>query len=165
MAPNPFIVIVPGASQNPAHYGYLSHLLLLAGYPVFSATLPSVGAKERVTAEDDATYVREKMLLPVLDVEERNVVMIMHSYSSVPGSAAAKGLAPADRKAEGKKTSVLGQVYLASILRKGGDGIDVKGAFGGQFPPHIRAEVSVPSYDLSNHKLIRAARIEPSPLR
>jgi len=170
MAPKPFIVIVPGASQSPALYGYLSHLLLLAGYPVFSATLPSVGAREKVTAEDDVAYVREKMLLPVLDVEERDVIMLMHSYSSVPGSAAAKGLAPADRKAEGKKTSVLGQIYLAALLPKGGDGVDVKGAFGGQFPPHIRPEVSTPQVFISSlpgkqAEFIFLAGTEPSPLR
>ena len=141
MAPKPFIVIVPGGSQNPAHYGYLSHLLFQAGYPVFTALLPSIGATGDVTAEDDANYIRDKMLLPVLDLEERDVVMLLHSYSGVPGSAAAKGLGPAERKAQGKKTAVLGQVYLAALLAKGGDGNSIKSGFGGEFPPHIRADV------------------------
>lgn len=142
----PFIVIVPGASQSAAHYGYLSHLFFQAGYPVFSATLPSVGVTGNVSAEDDAKYVRDNMLIPVLDVEERDAIMLMHSYSSVPGSAAAKGLSPSERKAEGKMTAVIGQIYLSSLLTKGGDGVDVKGAFGGQFPPHVRPEVSTPAF-------------------
>jgi hypothetical protein len=70
-ATRPFIVIVPGASQNPAHYGYLSHLLHLAGYPVFSALLPSIGATGKVTVEDDAAYIRDRMLIPILDHEEQ----------------------------------------------------------------------------------------------
>lgn len=140
----PFIVIVPGASQNPAHYGYLSHLLQLAGYPVYSALLPSVGAAGHVTVEDDTTYIRNNMLLPVLDHEEHDVIMLMHSYSSVPGSAAAAGLGKSERAKQGKKTGVIGQIYLASILTKGGDGKDIVGAFGGHYPPHIRPDVRNP---------------------
>ena len=137
----PFIVIVPGASQNPAHYGYLSHLLQLAGYPVFSALLPSVGAAAKVSVDDDTAYVRDKMLLPILDHEQHDVIILMHSYSSVPGSAAAHGLSKAERAASGKKTGVIGQIYLAALLPKGGDGKDIVGAFGGHYPPHIRPDV------------------------
>jgi hypothetical protein len=82
------------------------------------------------------------MLLPILDYEEHDVILFMHSYSSVPGSAAAKGLSKLERTAQGKKTGVVGQIYLSSILAKGGDGSDIQSAFGGQFPPHIRADVS-----------------------
>jgi hypothetical protein len=115
----PFFVIVPGASQNPAHYGYLSHLLFRAGYPVFSALLPSVGVADKVSVADDAEYVRNKMILPVLDHEERDVVLVMHSYSSAPGSAAATGLGREEREKQGKKTAVVGQIYLAALLPRG----------------------------------------------
>ena len=138
----PFIVIAPGASQNPAHYGYLSHLLLLAGYPVFTALLPSIGSADEVSVQDDAQYIRDKMILPVLDHEERDVVLLMHSYSSAPGSAAASGLGRGERKAQAKNTAVIGQIYLAALLPKGGDGKDIVGTFGGSYPPHIRPEVS-----------------------
>jgi hypothetical protein len=138
----PFIVIVPGASQNPAHYGHLTHLLQLAGYPVLSALLPSAGAAGNVTVEDDAAYIRDKMLLPILDHEGHDVIMLLHSYSSVPGSAAANGLSNVERATEAKKTSVLGQIDLAAILAKVGDGTDILGTFGGHYPPHIKADVS-----------------------
>ena len=126
-------------------YGYLFHLLQLAGYPTFSSTLPSVGAASKVTAEDDMNYVRDKMLIPVLDREGRDVILFTHSYSGIPGSAASKGLSKAERQAQGKTTGVLGQIFLASIMLKGGDGEDVLGAFGGQYPPHIRPEVRMPT--------------------
>jgi hypothetical protein len=115
----PFIVIVPGASQNPAHYACFTHLLLQAGYPVFSAVLPSVGAVNNVTVADDAKYIREKMLLPILDIEERDVILFMHSYSSAPGCAAAMGLGKGDRLKDEKETAVLGQICLAALLAKG----------------------------------------------
>ena len=76
--------------------------------------------------------------------------MLMHSYSSVPGSAAAAGLGKSERAKQGKKTGVIGQIYLASILTKGGDGKDIVGAFGGHYPPHIRPDVgtSFPSFTI-----------------
>lgn len=146
MAENrPFIVIVPGASQNPTHYGYFAHLLQLAGYPTFSALLPSVGATEKVTVEDDAKYIRDRMIIPVLDYEEHDVIVLFHSYSSLPGSAAIEGLSKPERTAAGKKTGVIAQIHLATLLVKGGDGTDILGAFGGGYPPHIRPEVSSPN--------------------
>ena len=143
MTSKPFFVIIPGASQNPTHYGYLAHLLQCAGYPTFSSTLPSLGATAKVTAEDDAQYVREKMLIPVLDHEEHDVIILTHSYSSIPGSAGVEGLSKPERTAAGKKTGVLGQIHLATLLTKGGDGKDIVAAFGGHYPPHIRPDVSV----------------------
>ena len=145
MAPlsHPILVLVPGASQSPSHYAYLLHLLQSKGYGTLSALLPSTGSNAPpVTAQDDTDYVRSRMLLPVLDVEEHNVILITHSYSGMPGSAAAKGLGKADRVAQKKKTSILGQIFLSALIPKGGDGKDVTAMFGGQMPPHIVVDVS-----------------------
>lgn len=137
----PFFVIIPGASQSPSHYAYLSHLLNLAGYPTFSAILPSLGATTEVTAQDDTDYIRNRMLLPILDHSKRDIIMIMHSYSGMPGSAAAAGLSKTERAAEGKTTSVIGQIFITAMLIKGGDGIDILGALGGQYPEAISPDV------------------------
>jgi len=79
----------------------LLHLLQSHGYPTLSALLPSTGTGENVTAQDDADYIRKRMLLPVLDTEKHDVIMAMHSYSGMPGSAAAAGLGKAERSAQG----------------------------------------------------------------
>jgi hypothetical protein len=81
------------------------------------------------------------MLFPVLDTEKHDVIMVMHSYSGMPGSAAATGLGKAERAAQGKSTSVLGQIFISSILPRGGDGKDVVATFGGQLPPHLSVDV------------------------
>ncbi|KAL3464870.1 Alpha/Beta hydrolase protein [Aspergillus heterothallicus] len=133
----PAFVLVPGASQNPAHYAYLLHLLQTAGYGALTGLLPSIGAQGDVTATDDADYVRNKLLLPLLDVGTQDVILISHSYSGMPASAAARGLGPADRAAQGKTTAVLGQIFIATILPRGGDGLSVIDNFGGQLPPHM----------------------------
>ena len=137
----PVFVIVPGAAQTPSHYAHLSHLLMCQGYGTLSALLPTVGTSAPVTAEEDAEFIRSRMLLPVLDIEKHDVIMISHSYSGMPASAAARGLGKADRSMEGKTTSVLGQIFIASILPRGGDGKDVVVTFGGQLPPHIKVVV------------------------
>ncbi|TGO49072.1 hypothetical protein BOTNAR_0445g00020 [Botryotinia narcissicola] len=113
----PVFVLVPGASQSPAHYGLLMHLLLTRGHPVYSAILPSTGPgnAKNVTAQVDA--------------------------DGIPGSAAAYGLGKKDREAAGKKTSVLGQIYIAALLVKGGDGGNIVDALGGSLPPHITPDV------------------------
>lgn len=143
MAPSskPVFVLVQGATNTPSQYAYLQHLLLSQGYGALSALLPTVGATSPVTAEDDAEYIRSRMLLPLLDMEGRDVIMISHSYGGMPASAAARGLGKADRAAEGKTTSVLGQICIATILPRGGDGKDVFATFGGQLPPHIQVDV------------------------
>ncbi|KAL9003541.1 MAG: hypothetical protein Q9188_003599 [Gyalolechia gomerana] len=136
----PVLVIVPGAAVTPAHYGYLQHLLC-QGYSALSALLPTVGTSEPVTLEDDTEYIRSRMLFPVLDIEKHDVIIVSFSYSGLPASAAARGLGKAGSLAEGKTTSVLGQISVASILARGGDGNDVVGTFGGQLPPHIRVDI------------------------
>ncbi|KUJ16441.1 uncharacterized protein LY89DRAFT_782694 [Mollisia scopiformis] len=136
----PVFVIVPGGSQNPGHYGYLFHLLQSHGYPTLSALLPSTGTGENVSVQDDVDYVLKRMLLPILDTEKHDVILVTHSYSGLPGSAAAMGLSKADRAAKGKSTSILGQISIAAIITPGGDGKDVVDTFGGQLPPHLSTD-------------------------
>lgn len=81
------------------------------------------------------------MLLPLLDVQGHDVIIFSHSYGGLPASAAARGLSKKERAAEGKATAVIGQIFLASILPRGGDGQDVFAIFGGRLQPFIRAEV------------------------
>ena len=141
LSSKPVFVLVQGATNTPSHYAYLQHLLLSQGYGILSALLPTVGATSPVTAQDDAEYVRSRMILPILDIEEHDVILISHSYGGMPASAAARGLGKADRAAEGKTTSVLGQIFIVTILPRGGDGKDVFATFGGQLPPHIQVDV------------------------
>ncbi|KAL9031422.1 MAG: hypothetical protein Q9180_006807, partial [Flavoplaca navasiana] len=142
MAPyqKPVFVIVPGGAQTPSHYAYLQLLLLSQGYGVLSALLPTIGTGAKVTIEDDTEYIRSRMLLPILNIEKHNIIIISHSYSGIPASAAAQGLSKADRAADGKETSVIGQIFIAAILARGGDGKDIVATFGGQLPPHIQVD-------------------------
>jgi hypothetical protein len=86
-------------------------------------------------------FIRDRMILPILELEERDVILVMHSYGGVPGSAAALGLGKKERTAQGKKAGVIGQIFYAAMLQKGGDGVDLFTAGGGSFPPFLRADV------------------------
>lgn len=138
---HPFFIILPGGSQNPTHYGYLAYLLQSAGYPTFSSLLPSIGNSGKVTTQDDTDFIRDRMILPILELEERDVVLVMHSYSGVPGSAAALGLGKKERIAQGKKAGIIGQIFYAAMLQKGGDGSDLFTAGGGSFPAFLVPDV------------------------
>ena len=140
-SPHPIIVLVPGAAQSPSHYAYLLHLLHHKGYGTLTALLPSTGSNALITAQDDTDYIRSRMLLPVLDVEKHDVIMITHSYSGMPGTAAARDLGKTKRAQQGKTTSVLGQIFISALIPKGGDGKDITAMFGGQMPPHIVVDV------------------------
>lgn len=86
----PVFVIAPCAVFTPAHYGYVSNLLVQAGYGVVCSMLPRSGTvnSAKVNLENDMTYVRDSLVLPLLDDEERNVIVIGHSYSGIPVGAA-----------------------------------------------------------------------------
>lgn len=133
-------LILPGGSQNPTHYGYLAHLLQSAGYPTSSALFPSVGNPAKIGVQEDMAFFRDRLILPYLD-EGHDVILLMHSYSGVPGSAAARGLGKKERAAQGKKGGVIGQIFYAAMLQKGGDGTDLFNAGGGGFPPFLKPDV------------------------
>lgn len=87
-------------------------------------------------------YIRDRLLLPILEHKHRDIILIMHSYSGVPGSAAALGLGKAKRVAEGKSNGIIGQIYFTALLHKGGEGVDIFTAGGGAFAPFVRPDVS-----------------------
>ena len=88
--------------------------------------------------------MRDRMILPILDQRGFDVVLLMHSSSSVPGSAAAKGLSKPERLSQGKSTGVIGQIFVAAML--GREGQTIMDLLGGKLPPHIVLDVSVISY-------------------
>lgn len=97
----PTILLIPGAWHIPAHFAALREHLEKFSYPTRSEKLPSVGASDQSnhTAQTDAEFIRNQLLLPMLD-EGKRVVVVMHSYAGVPGGAAACGLSEEERQKE-----------------------------------------------------------------
>ena len=133
----PGLVLVPGAWHSPVHYTELVGLLSGAGYRVASQRLPSCNSAnpDAQSATGDADAIRDNLILPQLDLG-KEVVMIMHSYGGSPGSAAAKGLSLADRRAAGKPGGIIGLIVICGFLANTGQSL--KGILpGGVFDPWV----------------------------
>lgn len=110
------------------------------GYPTLSLNLPSIDSQEpkKIEAATDVVFIREKMLLPLLE-DGKDVVLVMHSYGGLPGGAAAKGLSKSERESQGLAGGVIGLVFLAAFLAREGDSL--VSALGGRLDPWITLKV------------------------
>lgn len=120
MAPKTSFIIVPGSFATVPLYDSLVAVLREQGHDARAINLPSANDGSVLpppTGEDDAKHIR-KEITANLDSETgpSDVVVLLHSYSGVPGSSALEGLSRADRSAEGKTTAVVGVLYLASFV-------------------------------------------------
>ena len=138
---NPVFILVHGSLFTPSHYALLQHLLMESGYGVLSSLLPSSGVLDgaRGTLDDDAAYIRNRLVRPMLGNEARDVILLCHSAGALPGSAAVSGLSKPER---GARPGVLGQIFIAPLLARGGDGSTMLGTAGGQLPERLRPDVS-----------------------
>ncbi|PYH49851.1 alpha/beta fold hydrolase [Aspergillus saccharolyticus JOP 1030-1] len=143
----PVIVIVPGAFGTPQGFEKLFPDLSQAGYTTHPGAYPSCNPSDpaTVSAAQDIAFLRDNVLLPLLDQEGKDIVILAHSYGGVVGGGAARGLAKGTRSAEGKSTGVLGLIYVAGNITLEGESLFI--AVGGAYPPFIK--VDTPSQGLA----------------
>lgn len=124
--PKTSFVIVPGSFATVPLYDGLVNVLRKQGHDARAIDLPSANDGSRFPAptnEDDAKHIRKEVTSNLdSETDPSNVVVLLHSYSGVPGSSAMKGLSKADRSAVGKSTAVIGILYLASFVLPLGQG-------------------------------------------
>ncbi|KAM5447722.1 hypothetical protein MaudCBS49596_005741 [Microsporum audouinii] len=142
----PTIALVPGSWHTPAHYQDFLAEFEKAGYPTACLQLPGVGssAPKDETVASNAAFVREKLLLPLLD-DGKNVVLIMHSFGGCIGSIAAAGL---NKKERGSSGGIVGLIYIAAFLGK--EGASLLAAMGGKFDDFIKADDATGQLDIIN---------------
>lgn len=120
MAPKTSFIIVPGSFATVPLYDSLVAALRDQGHEARAMNLPSANDGSVLpapTGEDDARHIRTEVTSNLdSEADPSDVVVLLHSYSGVPGSSALKGLGRADRSAEGKATAVIGVLYLASFV-------------------------------------------------
>ncbi|KAL1967164.1 hypothetical protein VTN77DRAFT_3455 [Rasamsonia byssochlamydoides] len=110
----PTLVFLPGAWHTPECFEKVMAQLKALGYPTTTTQLPSVGGKVSTTMTDDAAHIN-KFLSQLVD-DGKDVVLIMHSYSGIPGTESVKGLAKKDRQAAGLPGGIVALVYIAAFL-------------------------------------------------
>lgn len=129
----PTIAIIPGAFHTPSHFSSLCAQLKKAGYDTASVQVPSVdpptaAAAAVATPSNDALFIREKLLLPLIEEEGKDVVLLMHSYGGIPGSGSAVGLSKKERERERevrgekekKKGGLVGLVFVTAYVAREG---------------------------------------------
>jgi pimeloyl-ACP methyl ester carboxylesterase len=134
-SPNlPLIVIVPGAFGSPAGFEkllpYLNGLETYpGGYPSSNPPNPSI-----TTCPNDIAALRP-VLMSLLD-QQRDIVILAHSYGGIVAAGAAKDLDKDTRKAQGHTSAIVGLIYVAGNIAL--DGECLLEAVGGAYPPFIK---------------------------
>ncbi|KAJ5210070.1 hypothetical protein N7491_009882 [Penicillium cf. griseofulvum] len=141
------ILFVPGAWITPAFYQPFIHALSHAHYDVHYAGYPSLDPKEPLTAtcQVDSDAVTN-ILHSLVEDEGKDVVVFMHSYGGMPGSAAASGLSKVQRVQEGKTGGVIGLLYLGAFVVP--EGHSCAGLQGGNLPPWILLDQPYPNVNI-----------------
>lgn len=125
----PTILVVPGAHHNAHHFHHVTHLLHQASYRVLPTTPPYYnGDPQTYKWRDDVDHIRAIL---EQELEERDVVVVMHSFGGFAGSEAVGEVLAEEGDAgagEGGKAGVSGEgkgerkgrvlnlVYLTAFL-------------------------------------------------
>ena len=116
MAPTT-ILFVPGYWEGPKPFEKVSSLLQSSGFDTATAVLKSTGTTSpgNPGMRDDITAIRE-VVEKLVDGEDRDVVMVLHSAGGFLGANATEGLDVPARKAKGLTGGVSKMVFLAGAI-------------------------------------------------
>ena len=118
MPSKPTFVLVPGNFQPSAYYAGTAKLLETHGFQTRLITIPSTGSKLPLTSnEPDILAVRQ--VLEELSESGRDIIVVAHSYGSIPTCEAAQGFGRQERL--GKAGGVIRMVFVAAWLLQEGE--------------------------------------------
>ena len=134
----PTILLIPAAWFPPSAYDAFLHAVRDAGYEKECASYPSLNPKDpkHADAATDTLFVIRNYLIPLIEIEKKNVVIVMHSYGGIPGSGAATGFGKAARRQQGRKGGVVGLVHSSGFVLP--QGLSCADGQGGSLPPWIK---------------------------
>ncbi|TGO57077.1 hypothetical protein BOTNAR_0209g00060 [Botryotinia narcissicola] len=114
----PTIVMVPGAWHKPLIYSEVAQSLEKHGYPTVSLALPSAGAEPSHQDFNGDVVSAGK-----------EVVLVVHSYTGLPGGEAPKGLSKKDQEAKGLKGGLIRYVVINGFATPPGFQAAAKGDY------------------------------------
>ena len=85
----------------------------------------------------DANYLHDQYLQPLVETDDKDVIIVTHSYGAIPGSAAAMGSSKRSRTEQGKTGGVIGIVFMSAFVKENGS---ISDTMGGQWPPFIEKD-------------------------
>ena len=136
-AEKPTVVLIHGAFHGPDCWDLVIAQLKEYQYPFQTVKLPSTGGSLTTTVADDAAHIQKTT--SKLVASGKDVILVLHSYSGIPGTESAKGLLKKDREAQHKAGGIISLVYLTAFLLPPGDSV---ASFLGGMPPWIVFDVS-----------------------
>ena len=111
----PAFVLIHGAWLSSACWDKLKAILVKHGYTCVCPALPSSGASPPL--EDftqDVEIIRSTVTELVKD--NKDVIVVMHSYGGLPGSQALEGLDKATRAEKGFQGGVRRLIYIMALM-------------------------------------------------
>ena len=116
MSTKPVFVLLHGAWHTPACYAPLTSLLSIHGYTSICPALPSVGLTPSPAEALKADIAVVRVAVQELLNDGRDVVVVMHSYSGIPGGSALEGLDKDSRAGRGLRGGVIRLVYVMAWM-------------------------------------------------
>ncbi|KAL9058270.1 MAG: hypothetical protein Q9162_001869 [Coniocarpon cinnabarinum] len=111
----PTILCVPGAWHSSEIYTATIATLRQHGLHAVGLDLPSVGASPaHKTFDGDVTAIREA-LTQLIVAEEKEVVLVAHSYAGIPATEAPASLSRNERQQQGRKGGLIRLVYIMAV--------------------------------------------------
>ncbi|KAJ4245066.1 hypothetical protein NW762_014277 [Fusarium torreyae] len=112
----PTIVFVPGAWHRPEVYASVAQNLKANGdFPTISLPLPSNGAETpHESFNKDVEAIRD-CLKQLVETEQKDVVLVLHSYSGMPGNEAPVNFGKRYREEKGLKGGVVRLVFIMAF--------------------------------------------------
>lgn len=116
MSQSPVFVLVGGVSHTPTFFEALIKELENHGRQSHAVKYPTVGRETVSTTQQDEVKAIQDAVARFVDDEQKDVILVMHSYGGWPGSRAVKGFDKETRAQHGKKHGIVEIVFLAAFL-------------------------------------------------
>ncbi|EED13445.1 conserved hypothetical protein [Talaromyces stipitatus ATCC 10500] len=155
----PTIVFIPGAWLPEPTYSSFLQALEKAGYPVRYISFPS-SESAGADCQQDATAIRDQAIKPLIEHEGKDILLLMHSYGSMPGASAARGFCKTDRQRNGQAGGIIALICIGAFLVP--EGLSCAGLQGGKLPDWVLLDQPEKGVNIPDNAVeIFAADVEP----
>ncbi|ESZ98344.1 hypothetical protein SBOR_1222 [Sclerotinia borealis F-4128] len=143
MTSKPTILFIHGSWHSPAHFRPVRDLFEAEGYPTECPRLPTFNSKPAppVVSLIDDVQVVQNLLKKLVEEQEKEVLVVVHSYGGIVGSEAVLASFGRESRAKegtGKKGGVLHLLYMCAFVVP--VGASLSSALGGGLSPFVKVE-------------------------
>lgn len=112
----PVYVLLGGVCHTPAFMTPLIAELQKLGYDATAVAYATMGPNIETAEQWDDVRAVQDAVSHIVDEQQRDVILMLHSYGGWVGSRAVKGLDKETREKNGKKNGIMEVVFLAAFL-------------------------------------------------